>query len=61
MWRDLGVAISLLLVLEGIMPFLYPARWRKLVESISAVDDNALRLLGMGCMLTGTVLLYIIN
>ncbi len=61
MWRDLGVALSLLLVLEGIIPFLYPARWRKLVQSIAEVDDKSLRLLGMGSMLTGTILLYIIN
>ncbi|MFT7133099.1 MAG: hypothetical protein ACI81O_001811, partial [Cyclobacteriaceae bacterium] len=27
MWHDLGVALCLVLVIEGIIPFLYPARW----------------------------------
>ena len=50
-----------MLVLEGVIPFLYPARWRRLVESLGSIDDKTLRLIGLGSMLAGTGLLYLIN
>jgi len=28
MWQELGIALCLMLVLEGILPFLYPRQWR---------------------------------
>lgn len=61
MWRELGIAISLMLVLEGIIPFLQPARWRKMVAWLATIDDRTMRLLGFTSMLTGTILLYLIN
>jgi len=61
MWRDLGVAISLMLVLEGIIPFLQPARWRKMVAYLAEVDDKTMRLIGFSSMIAGTILLYLIN
>lgn len=50
-----------MLVLEGIVPFLYPARWRRLVAALAEIDDGKLRLAGLASMLTGLVLLYLIN
>lgn len=61
MWRELGIAVCLMLVLEGIIPFLYPARWRRLVASLAEIDDRKLRLAGLASMVTGTVLLYLVN
>lgn len=61
MWRDLGVALCLLLVIEGIIPFLYPRRWKELVIMLAEVDDKTMRLVGLASMLLGTVLLYLIN
>jgi uncharacterized protein len=61
MWREFGIALCLMLVLEGIMPFLYPARWRQLVAALATIDDRVLRIGGLGCMLAGTLLLYLIN
>ena len=62
MWETIATAFGLMLVLEGIIPFLYPARWRSLVEeSLAGIDDKTLRLIGLGSMLTGTGLLYLIN
>jgi uncharacterized protein YjeT (DUF2065 family) len=61
MWRELGLAFCLMLVLEGIIPFLYPARWRALVAMMATVDDKALRLTGFASMMAGTLLLYIIR
>lgn len=61
MWHDLAMAFCLMLVIEGIMPFLAPHRWRKMVLLLGEVDDNTMRYIGLGSMLTGTALLYLIN
>ena len=61
MWRELGIAISLMLVIEGIIPFLYPGRWRKLVATLADIDNNSLRLMGLGSMIAGLILLYLVN
>ena len=55
------VALSLMLVFEGILPFLYPQRWRLLVSRLAEVDDRELRVAGLASMLVGVVLLYLIN
>ena len=61
MWHDLGVALCLVLVIEGIIPFLYPRRWREMVMMLAEVDDRTMRLVGLISMLLGTGLLYLIN
>lgn len=61
MWHDLGVALCLVLVIEGILPFLYPKRWREMVSKLAEVDDNSMRIAGLISMLLGIALLYLIN
>jgi len=61
MWREIGIAVSLMLVIEGIIPFLYPGRWRQLVATLADIDNATLRLIGLGTMIAGIVLLYLIN
>jgi uncharacterized protein YjeT (DUF2065 family) len=61
MWHDLLVAFCLMLVLEGIVPFLYPDRWRSLVAALAQIDNNKLRMIGLASMIVGTLLLYLIN
>ncbi len=61
MWHDLGVALCLVLVIEGIIPFLYPRRWKEMVMMLAEVDDRTMRIVGFISMLLGTVLLYLIN
>ncbi|MFI8480535.1 DUF2065 domain-containing protein [Pseudomonas sp. NPDC078700] len=58
MWQELGIAVCLVLVLEGILPFLYPRRWRGTVEQLIQLSDRGLRLMGLTSMLLGTALLY---
>ena len=60
LWHELGVALGLMLILEGILPFLQPARWRTLVAKLAGIDDTALRLMGLVTMLAGTALVYIL-
>lgn len=59
--HHLAVGFCMMLVLEGIIPFLYPQRWRNLVQQLSLVDNRTLRFMGLASMLLGTVILYLIN
>ncbi|SVB76121.1 uncharacterized protein METZ01_LOCUS228975 [marine metagenome] len=61
MGHDFAVAFCLVLVIEGIVPFLYPRRWRETVMMLSEVDDRTMRLVGLMSMLLGTGLLYLIR
>ncbi len=61
MWQELAIAFCLLLVLEGLMPFLAPRRWKQMLLAVSQVDDRSLRIMGLAMMLGGVALLYLIN
>ena len=58
MWNDFLAAIALLLVIEGILPFLNPQALRNTLQQMIKLDDRSLRLIGLGSMLTGVALLY---
>ncbi|MGB1237249.1 MAG: DUF2065 domain-containing protein [Pseudomonadales bacterium] len=61
LFYQLATALCLVLVIEGILPFAYPARWRKLVAQIAQIDDATLRAIGFVSMLLGVVGLYIVR
>jgi hypothetical protein len=61
MWHALLLALSLMLVIEGLMPFLAPDLFRRLLLQVAAQDARQLRLSGLVSMLSGVGLLYLIN
>lgn len=61
MWESFLKAACLLLIIEGIIPFLYPSKWRLLVAKLAEIDDKQLRQIGLASMLAGVALLYLIN
>ena len=46
-------ALALLLVFEGLLPFMNPAGWRRAVEQIARLRDGQLRFLGLMCIVAG--------
>lgn len=60
MWESLAQALCLVLIIEGILPFVDPKRWRRLVFTLAAVTDRQVRLVGLGSMLLGALLLCLI-
>jgi len=58
MWRELGIALALVLIIEGITPFLNPAGLRRILLAVQAVPDGTLRLIGFISMMLGLALLY---
>lgn len=61
MFDDLLAALALMLVVEGMLPFLNPAALRRTVQAIGQLDDRSLRVLGLVSMLAGVVLLYVVR
>jgi uncharacterized protein YjeT (DUF2065 family) len=61
LWHQLAVAFALVFVIEGMMPFLAPGRWRNLVRVMAELDDRTMRAMGLFSMLLGLGLLYLIN
>ena len=59
--HSLWVATALMLVLEGIMPFINPTVFRRALYQMAEMTDQQLRLIGFFSMLGGVALLYWIN
>jgi len=52
-------AVALMLVLEGLLPFLSPQTWRQMFERATRMSDGQIRFLGMTCMVAGVALLLL--
>ncbi|RLA39343.1 MAG: DUF2065 domain-containing protein [Gammaproteobacteria bacterium] len=61
MAQDLLAALCLVLVIEGIMPFLAPSGWRNMMLSLAKTDDKNIRILGLVSMLLGAGLLFLVR
>ena len=61
MWRDLGAALALVLVMEGILPFLNPGAVRRALTMVAQTSDATLRATGAASKLLGVAVLYLNN
>jgi uncharacterized protein YjeT (DUF2065 family) len=59
--HDLAAAFCLVLVLEGVVPFLSPGMLRRTAAMTSQLPDRALRLAGLASMLVGLALLQLVR
>jgi uncharacterized protein len=51
--NELLTAVALMLVLEGLMPLISPARWREVFSRILAMSDGQIRFVGLASILMG--------
>ena len=58
-WPDLAAALGLLLVIEGLLPFLSPASVRRLLAAVSNSSDAALRGAGAVSLLAGLAVIWL--
>ncbi|HEY6280326.1 MAG TPA: DUF2065 domain-containing protein [Burkholderiales bacterium] len=58
MSKFLLTAFALMLVLEGILPFLLPTIWREAFKKLTEMTDGQIRFIGLSSMLAGLLLLY---
>ncbi len=61
MWQELMIAGCLMLVIEGMLPFISPRRWRLVVLTMLNMSDEQIRKMGFFSMVAGVVLLYLVN
>jgi uncharacterized protein YjeT (DUF2065 family) len=53
----LGSAVALLLIFEGLLPFLNPGAWRRVFERALQMSDAQIRLLGLASLVAGVLVL----
>ena len=61
MWPTLLMAFALMLVLEGLLPFIAPRAWRDTFRRITELADGQIRFLGLTSIVVGLLLLLIMK
>ncbi|MBX3678854.1 DUF2065 domain-containing protein [Cognatazoarcus halotolerans] len=59
MKSSLLTAFALMLVLEGLLPFVAPAAWRETFRRVIQLADGQIRFIGLASMLLGLGLLFL--
>jgi len=59
MATTLLLAFALMLIIEGLLPFLAPSFWRNAFRRITALSDGQIRFFGLTSMLIGLLLLLV--
>ncbi len=60
-WGDLFAGLSILMVLEGLLPFLNPAGAKRVFAQLAALSERDLRIGGFVSMLVGLVILVVVR
>ena len=53
------MAFALMLIIEGVLPFLAPNLWRETFRRITRMSDGQIRFFGLTSMLIGLLLLFL--
>jgi hypothetical protein len=61
MWETIIPALALVLVIEGMLPFLSPKSWRDAMSQAVQLPDKVLRIMGFVSMLAGVIVLYLVK
>jgi len=59
MSENLLLAFALMLVLEGLMPFIAPNAWRETFRRLIAMSDGQIRFIGLTSMLVGLIMIMV--
>jgi uncharacterized protein len=55
------MAFALMLIIEGVLPFLAPNLWRETFRRITRMSDGQIRFFGLTSMLIGVLLLLLVR
>jgi len=61
LWDNIGLALALVLIAEGLLPFTAPRLWRQVFMKLSRMRDGQVRFMGLMSLLLGLVLLLLIG
>ena len=57
----LATAIALLLIFEGLLPFVNPGAWRRVFEQALRMSDAQIRVVGLASLALGTLILLVFS
>jgi len=60
-WTEILTAVALVLVIEGLLPFASPGRYRQMVAEIVRLSDNHIRVVGLVVIVVGLAMLYVVR
>ena len=60
-WTEILTALALVFVIEGMLPFISPAKYRQMVAEITRLSDNHIRNIGLVVMIAGLLLLFVVR
>lgn len=55
------LAFALMLIIEGLLPFLVPSAWRQAFRKLTEMSDGQIRFIGLSSMIAGLLLLFLAN
>lgn len=55
------VALGLMLLLEGVLPFCFPKQWRDIFNRIAQMSDGQIRFLGLAALACGFLMLSLVH
>ena len=57
----LWLALALVLVIEGLFPFVSPGGWRRMFQQIMQLQDGQVRFFGLASILAGLLMLWMLS
>jgi uncharacterized protein YjeT (DUF2065 family) len=60
-WTEILTALALVFVIEGMLPFISPSKYRQMVAEITRLSDSNIRSVGLIVMIAGLVLLFFVR
>lgn len=60
-WTELFSALALVMIIEGIIPFISPQGYKNTMQQMLAMPETTLRFVGLGLMLVGAISLFFIR
>ena len=60
-WADFGAALALVLVIEGLIPFLSPRGYKNMVQQMALMSEQVMRNVGLMLIVVGLLILYLVR
>tara|TARA_B100000902_G_C27030051_1_gene774022 strand:- start:75 stop:269 length:195 start_codon:yes stop_codon:yes gene_type:complete len=58
-WENVVLLIALILIFEGLLPFVSPRLWKEMFRKLLGMDDGQLRFIGLSSMMIGLILIFV--
>lgn len=60
-WTEILTALALVFVIEGMLPFISPTGYRRMVAEVTRLSDSQIRNTGLAIMFAGLLLLFVVR